>query len=69
MNDLTTNNIYKTISELLIKARASVQKIVNTTMTYTYFEIGKLIVEEEQNGKEHYVNLRIQWRIYDQKTN
>lgn len=52
MNDLTTNNIYKTISELLIKARASVQKIVNTTMTYTYFEIGKLIVEEEQNGKE-----------------
>ncbi|WP_312554889.1 hypothetical protein [Empedobacter brevis] len=24
---------------------------------------------QEQNGKEHYVNLRIQWRIYDQKTN
>ena len=24
---------------------------------------------QEENKKEHYVNLRIQWRIYDQKTN
>lgn len=52
MNDLTTNNIYKNISKLLNNARASVQKTVNTTMTYTYFEIGKQIVEGEQNGKE-----------------
>lgn len=52
MNDLTTNNIYKNISELLTKARTSVQKTVNSTMTYTYFEIGRMIVEEEQKGKD-----------------
>lgn len=26
---------------------------VNQTMVITYFEIGRMIVEEEQNGKEH----------------
>ena len=31
--------------------------------------ISDLGIIQEQNGKEHYVNLRIQWRIYDQKTN
>lgn len=29
--------------------------------------ISDLGIIQEQNGKEHYVNLRIQWRIYDQK--
>ncbi|WP_298774679.1 hypothetical protein [uncultured Empedobacter sp.] len=31
--------------------------------------ISDLGIIQEQNEKEHYVNLRIQWRIYDQKTN
>lgn len=52
MYDLEINSIYKTVSDLLISARTQVQKTVNTTMVYTYFEIGKLIVEEEQKGKE-----------------
>lgn len=26
-------------------------------------------IVQETNGKEHYVNLRIQWRIYDKKNN
>nr|WP_217425257.1 DUF1016 N-terminal domain-containing protein [Flavobacterium sp. 14A] len=33
-------------------ARQQVLRTVNATMTYTYFEIGRMIVEEEQNGKE-----------------
>ncbi|PKP19943.1 MAG: hypothetical protein CVU05_10200 [Bacteroidetes bacterium HGW-Bacteroidetes-21] len=44
------NNLYKQISELLNQARKSVLQSVNTTITKTYYEIGKLIVEEEQNG-------------------
>ncbi|MBN1467571.1 MAG: DUF1016 family protein [Fusobacteriaceae bacterium] len=52
MYDLEINSIYKTVSDLLISAKTQVQKTVNTTMVYTYFEIGKLIVEEEQKGKE-----------------
>jgi predicted nuclease of restriction endonuclease-like (RecB) superfamily len=44
------NNLYNQISTLLNHARKSVLQTVNTTITRTYFEIGKLIVEDEQNG-------------------
>ncbi len=37
---------------LLQNAQQQVLRTVNSTMTYTYFEIGRIIVEEEQNGKE-----------------
>nr|WP_236673052.1 PDDEXK nuclease domain-containing protein [Flavobacterium tagetis] len=33
-------------------ARQQVLRTVNSTMTITYFEIGRIIVEEEQNGKD-----------------
>ncbi len=33
-------------------ARQQVLRTVNSTMTVTYFEIGRIIVEEEQNGKD-----------------
>lgn len=45
-------DFYNKVAELLIEARRSVVQSVNRTMVYTYFEIGRMIVEEEQNGKE-----------------
>ena len=46
------NDFYSRISEILKSARNQVVQTINTTMVETYFEIGRLIVEEEQNGKE-----------------
>jgi predicted nuclease of restriction endonuclease-like (RecB) superfamily len=46
------NDFYSRISGILKSAKDKVLQAVNTTMVETYFEIGKLIVEEEQNGKE-----------------
>lgn len=50
------NNInvdfYNRIAELLKSARKSVVQAVNKTMLYTYFEIGRMIVEEEQKGEK-----------------
>ena len=39
------------IKSLLSDARNSVYQVINTTMTETYWEIGKRIVEEEQDGE------------------
>jgi predicted nuclease of restriction endonuclease-like (RecB) superfamily len=36
----------------LNESRQRIVQAVNQTMTLTYFEIGRMIVEEEQNGKE-----------------
>ena len=55
MKDLTQNsdvNFCNKVVDLLKEARKSIVQSVNKTMVITYFEIGKLIIEEEQNGKE-----------------
>ena len=52
MNELVSNQLANRISELLISARKKVLQTVNHTMVLTYFEIGRMIVEEEQNGKQ-----------------
>ena len=45
-------DIYEKICNLLNKSRESIISSVNSTMTKTYYLIGKWFVEEEQNGNE-----------------
>jgi len=45
------NEFYNKVVELLKQARNSVVRTINKTMVYTYYEIGRIIVEEEQKGK------------------
>ena len=55
MKDLPQNtdvNFCNKVVDLLKEARKSIVQSVNKTMVITYFEIGKIIIEEEQNGKE-----------------
>ena len=47
MND----KFLKSITDVLENARKNAKTAVNLTMVYAYFEIGRIIVEEEQNGK------------------
>lgn len=42
---------YQDISQLLDNARKQAKTAVNTAMVYTYYEIGRRIVEEEQHGE------------------
>ncbi len=51
-NNLPKRDFYSQIIELLQSARQSVVSAVNQKMVFTYFEIGRMIVEEEQEGKE-----------------
>ncbi|PRM87859.1 hypothetical protein CJ671_09700 [Aliarcobacter cryaerophilus] len=49
--NLINNNFYQEIKELLYSAKNRVYQTINITMTQTYFQIGKRIVEEEQGGE------------------
>ncbi|MBS9780980.1 MAG: DUF1016 family protein [Gammaproteobacteria bacterium] len=53
-NQLTThnNNLINTISQLIEQARNQVKRNVNNTMVQLYWEIGRLIVEDEQQGEQ-----------------
>lgn len=52
MNEIThTTNIAERIGMLIAEARKQIVSTVNTTMVYTYYEIGRIIVEDEQQGE------------------
>ena len=42
--------LYEDIKALLHEARTAVARNINTAMVMTYFEIGRMIVEHEQEG-------------------
>jgi predicted nuclease of restriction endonuclease-like (RecB) superfamily len=46
------HNFYAEVRELLTQARNTTYKAVNTLMVQTYWQIGKRIVEQEQQGKK-----------------
>ncbi|MEX8547831.1 MAG: YhcG family protein [Mucilaginibacter sp.] len=45
-------SLYKNVKQVIEEARMTVYRSANITMVQSYWHIGKLIVEEEQNGKE-----------------
>lgn len=53
MNDLTyTNSMIQEVKELLSNARQCIAVQVNTELLSTYWNIGRIIVEHEQESKE-----------------
>lgn len=49
MEELSTNFLHQ-VCNLLENARKNVKTAVNLSMVYTYYDIGRLIIEEEQKG-------------------
>ncbi len=50
MNEIT-KNLFGSISSLIEQTRSSVRTAVNSAMVLTYWNIGKLIFEDEQQGE------------------
>lgn len=51
MDDLDkVDTLYTKIASLINEARKSVKTAVNLAMVYTYYNIGKMIIEDEQQG-------------------
>jgi hypothetical protein len=51
MKDLQNTQLLQNISSLLDNARKKVAVAVNQTIVLTYYQIGRMIVEDEQNGE------------------
>jgi len=52
MSNLQSQQLLQNISALLENARKKVAVVINHTMVLTYYEIGRMIVEDEQNGED-----------------
>ena len=44
------NDFLKNVSDVLRQAKKNAKTAVNLSMVYAYYEIGRMIVEEEQHG-------------------
>ena len=52
MIEKANSGFFNGVAELLRQSRQTVVRQVNSTMVVTYYEIGRMIVEEEQKGSE-----------------
>ena len=49
--EMNNNNLFESVKEIIIQSRGRVFRMVNAVLLETYWNIGKIIVEEEQDGK------------------
>jgi predicted nuclease of restriction endonuclease-like (RecB) superfamily len=49
--ELATSNLFSTIKEIIIQSRLRVFRTANSALLESYWQIGKLIVDDEQQGK------------------
>jgi predicted nuclease of restriction endonuclease-like (RecB) superfamily len=50
MTKITTIQLFKNIKTLVVQSQQAVYAFANTTITETYFHVGRMIVEHEQQG-------------------
>ncbi len=46
------DSLFEAARQIILSARAKAYAVVNTEMVSAYWQVGQLIVEEEQNGQE-----------------
>ncbi len=49
---ISTDNLYHSVSDIIQEARQNAYRAVNFAMVQAYWNIGRLIFEEEQKGRE-----------------
>lgn len=52
MSEIMKTDLAERIERLITEARKRTVAAVNTAMVYTYYEIGRMIVEDEQQGEQ-----------------
>lgn len=50
--EVSEDNLFQSIKEIITQSRDKVFRMANSTLLLTYWQIGQLIVEDEQKGKE-----------------
>lgn len=50
--EVSEDSLFQSIKEIINQSREKVFRIANSTLLLTYWQIGQLIVEDEQKGKE-----------------
>lgn len=52
MSEISNNNIFAEIKQVMFEARNNVASVVNVELLKAYWQIGRIIVEDEQNHQD-----------------
>lgn len=52
MENIVTDKFFDRVLEVLKNARKQAKTALNISMVYSYYEVERMIVEEEQNGEQ-----------------
>jgi len=52
MMEISEDSLFLSVKEIINQSRERVFRVANSTLLLTYWQIGQLIVEDEQQGKE-----------------
>lgn len=52
MENIGTGDFFDRVLAVLKNARKQAKMALNVSMVYSYYEVGRMIVEEEQNGEQ-----------------
>ncbi len=52
MENIMTGDFFDRVLKVLESARKQANIALNTAMVYSYYEVGRMIIEEEQNGEQ-----------------
>ena len=52
MKNIVTDNFFDKVLDILKNARKHAKMALNISMVYSYYEVGRMIIEEEQNGEQ-----------------
>lgn len=50
--EISEDSLYQSVKEIVTQSREKVFRMANSTLLLTYWQIGQLIVEDEQKGNE-----------------
>lgn len=65
MMEISEDSLFQSVKEIIRQSREKVFRIANSTLLLTYWQIGKLIVKDEQQGKGvGYMNLSSMRKFY-----
>ena len=52
MENIVIDNFFDRVLDILKNARKQAKMALNISMVYSYYEVGRMIIEEEQNGEQ-----------------
>lgn len=65
--EISEDSLFQSVKEIISQSHEKVFRIANSTLLFTYWQIGKLIIEDEQQRKKRAESSWSHYRLFPPK--